>query len=109
MPWWLGEAPEWVIERVNEIEPIMREHATAVAKEYFDSHIADRDKLARGPAFESMFDVFLNRYAEVDIENFWAPEYSHNVLAHLQIKYVEMMMVAYNRLLLSLSGSQLTA
>ena len=104
MPWWLGEAPEWVIDRVNQIEPIMREHATAVAKEYFDRNAANRDKLARGPAFESMFEVFLTRYAEVDIDNFWAPEYSHNVLAYLQIKYAEMVMDAYNRLLLSLSG-----
>jgi hypothetical protein len=108
MPWWLGDAPEWVIDRVKQIEPIMREHATAVAKEYFDRNVADRAKLARGPAFESMFDVFLNRYAKVDIENFWSPEYSHNVLAHLQIKYAEMVMEAYNPLLLSLSGDRLT-
>jgi hypothetical protein len=102
MPFWLGEASDAIKERLRTLEPFMREHAETRTRQYFDQHRDDESRLERGPAVESMFEFFIGRDAEVDIENVWVPERSTEVLAYLQIKYALMVMETYNKLLLSL-------
>jgi hypothetical protein len=98
---WLGEAPEWVKEGLRELYPVMREHAEDGAKRYFYQYRSDGDRIIKGPPVESLFEFFMGRYANVDIQKVWAPERATEVLAHLQIKYALMVMEAYNKQLLS--------